>query len=76
MGLAVGVWVISVFVQAGLSINVEFSLFLGGSCQLTGLPIADCLYNSSSVPFWVIHSLNIFLWFILFSIIGSFIKRK
>lgn len=75
LGLAVGIWVITIFVQFALGINVKFGLFSGDSCQLTGFPIADCLYQSSKIPFWIIHIFNILFWFILIHFIGKFVKR-
>ena len=58
------VWVISALVQFFTLYKVKFSLFSDSSCQLTGFPIADCIYEApGQIPFWVIDFINIFFWF-------------
>lgn len=76
LGLSVFIWVISIFIQFFAGINVKYSLFSGDRCQLTGFPIADCLYSSSPIPFWAIHAVNISMWFLIISLLATFLKRR
>ena len=63
LGLSILVWLASTFIQAMLSYKVSFSLF-GSSCQITGFPIAKCLYDSDGqVPAKAIVLINILIWF-------------
>lgn len=76
LGLSVGVWVISIVVQAATLYKVTFSL-LGSSCQLTGFPIAECLRGEpGQLPFWVIHLLNITFWFWVIHLLWSWFEKR
>ena len=63
LGLSVLIWLISVFLQALLSLNTSFNLF-GSACTITGFPIATCIYErKGQVPASVIALTNIAFWF-------------
>lgn len=64
LGLSVGVWVVTNFVQLFSSSYwpAGFSL-LGGSCTVTGYPIALCLASYEKVKIFLIYLINITFWF-------------
>lgn len=78
LGLSIAIWFLSVFVQFFTFFKVKFTLFSSSSCQLTGFPIADCIYESpDQMPYWVIDLINIFFWFwIIHFFWGWFNKNK
>ena len=77
LGLSVLVWVISALAQFLTMYNVRFSLFSSSSCQITGFPIAKCIYQSSDqLPFWIIDLANIFFWFWVIHIFSGFLFRS
>lgn len=57
------IWFISVLIQGFTGFNAILSIF-GPSCQLTGFPIATCLFNGpGQFSGWMLSLLNIFFWF-------------
>ncbi len=64
LGLSIIVWVITNFMQLFNSNfwPVSFSL-LGGSCTVTGYPIALCLASYEKTKILLIYFLNITFWF-------------
>lgn len=76
LGISVLVWLVSVVVQGLTLFKVTFSI-LGSNCQLTGYPIAYCVQNDSVIPFWIVHVINVFIWFWLIHLFwGWFEKNK
>lgn len=61
--LSIIIWFISVLVQVFTGYNAKLSIF-GPSCQLTGFPIAKCIYDGQSqLSGWFVALLNLFFWF-------------
>lgn len=62
LGVSVGVWVVTVLIQA----YVTFSKYLGtfsSGCQVTGYPIDVCTLRGPDVPAILVILFNIFFWF-------------
>lgn len=76
--VSIVIWFISVLVQFFTLYKVKFSLFSGTSCQLTGFPWANCIYEApGQIPFWVIDFINILFWFWVIHLFwGWFQKSK
>lgn len=78
LGLSVGVWVVSMFMQAIFTLDdltTNFSL-LGSSCEVTGYPIALCLDKNKMGIVVLIYLINIGIWFwIIHFLWGLFSKR-
>ncbi|OGE32126.1 hypothetical protein A2631_03345 [Candidatus Daviesbacteria bacterium RIFCSPHIGHO2_01_FULL_44_29] len=70
------VWFVSIFVQAFTAYNAPLTL-LGSGCQLTGFPVALCIYTSDiGAPFWSIHILNVVIWFWVIHFFWGFFSKK
>lgn len=77
LGLSVVVWVISNFIQL-LNSNywpAGFSL-LGGSCTVTGYPIALCLPEYEKVKILAIYFLNVVFWFFVIHLFWNWFKKR
>mgnify|MGYP001577527548 CR=1 FL=1 len=44
LGMAIGVWVFSVFLQYILGVNIKYNFF-SGPCQITGFPLVSCYFS-------------------------------
>lgn len=78
LGLSILVWVITNFIQLFNSSDwpAGFSL-LGGSCTVTGYPIAACLPEYEKLKIIGIYLINIFFWFWVIHLFwGWFDKRR
>lgn len=76
LGISVGVWLVSVFIQFFTLYNVKFTLFSSNACQITGFPIAQCIYSSSDqLPFWLIDFANIFFWFWVIHLFWNWVDK-
>lgn len=76
LGLSFLLWLISVVIQVIFSYKTSFSLF-GSTCQLTGFPIARCVYESKDqLPSWFVVLVNIFLWFWVIHLFWNFVSKK
>lgn len=76
LGLSVVVWLVTIVIQGMTLYKVTFSL-LGSSCQLTGFPIADCISSGSgTIPFWVIHLINVLFWFFIIHLFWGWFSKK
>lgn len=76
LGLSVGVWVVSNFLQL---FNLGywptgFSL-LGGSCTVTGYPFATCLPDYQKPQILIFYILNIFFWFWVIHLLWGFFGK-
>lgn len=73
LGLSVGVWVITNFIQL---FNfgywpLSFSL-LGESCTVTGYPFAACLPDHQKFQILTLYLVNIFFWFWVVHLVWGF----
>lgn len=77
LGLSVGVWVITIPVQIFTGADIKYDLLSGNGCQLTGYPIAKCIYpNETSIPFWMWHALNVIVWFLVLNLLWRIFKKR
>lgn len=75
LGLSVGVWLITVLIQA----YVTFSKYLGtfsSGCQVTGYPIDVCALRGPDVPAILVIFINIFIWFWVIHLFMRFLRRS
>lgn len=66
LGLSILIWYVTVIIQGIVGINAPFGILgSGNTCNLTGFPIAQCIYssNSSSMLVWTINIINVIIWF-------------
>lgn len=76
LGVSILVWILTILIQFFTGYKARFSLF-GSGCELTGFPIADCVYNGKGeIPGWLVASFNIFFWFWIIHLFTSIIFQK
>lgn len=64
LGLSILIWLVSGVVQLLVQQDTTLALFsFGGSCEITGYPIALCISNNDDIKFLLISFANIMLWF-------------
>lgn len=79
LGLSIVIWYITVIIQGIVGFNAPFNLLASGSnCQLTGFPIAQCIYSSSNrISVWLVNLINIMVWFwVIHFLWGLFSKKR
>jgi len=78
LGLSVVVWLVSALIQFIIGFHIKYSLFGDSSCQITGFPIANCIYDSYGKHIsLIIQVVNILFWFIIINLfLGFFGKRQ
>lgn len=77
LGFAVGVWVITNFLQL-LNSNdwpLGFSL-LGGSCTVTGYPVALCLSAYEKIKIILVFLINISFWFLIIHLFWNWFEKR
>ncbi len=75
LSLSILIWLVSVFLQGIMFYKVRLNLFSASSCEITGFPIADCVYDNTKAG--LIQLVNIFFWFWGVHLFwGWFDKRK
>lgn len=77
LGMGVMVWIGSNFIQLfdKESWPGGFSL-LGGSCTVTGYPIALCLSHFEKMKILLIYSVNIIFWFLVIHLFWNWFHKK
>lgn len=73
LGVSIGGYLVGVLAQGLTLYNVSFSLS-GGSCEITGFPIARCFSDNSSAT--LVQLVNLLFWFWLIHLIFGFLKRN
>ncbi len=76
LGLSVGVWLMSVIIQAFIEAPKYISFFTQSKCSATGFPVTECIKN---IPEVLIYLINITFWFWVIHLLllwGWFEKRK
>lgn len=64
LGLSVLVWLLSGVIQLLVQQDTTFAFFsFGGSCEITGYPIALCISSNDNTKFLFISLVNIVFWF-------------
>lgn len=76
LGLSIGVWLVSGFIQA-LTNKGEFGSYVFGvSCELTGYPIALCVSSNDKIRFSLVVIANVMLWFWVLHFVWSFFQKR
>lgn len=76
LGISVGIWVISNFIQLfSSSWPAGFSL-LGSSCTVTGYPIALCLHQFEKAKIFLVYFINIVFWFWVIHIFWGWFEKR
>lgn len=77
LGVAVGVWVVSGIVQLIIQEDTVSGLFsFGGSCEITGYPIALCISSNNQMKFILISITNIILWFWVIHLFWNWFEKR
>lgn len=77
LGLSVGVWSVSGVVQLLVQQDNTFGFFsFGGSCEITGYPIALCISSNDNLRFILISLVNIALWFWLLHFAWNWFEKR
>ena len=75
LGLSVGIWLISGFIQAWIGFSDYFTVF--HTCSLTGYPISLCVSSNNQIMIASVSVINIFIWFWIIHLFwGWFEKSK
>lgn len=74
LGLSVGVWVASMVVQGAFFYKIKFSLFSGSSCEITGFPIANCIYDGKQAL--LIQLVNVLFWFFFIHLFWGWVDKR
>lgn len=61
LGISILIWVISIVIQGITLYKVKLNLFSGSICEITGFPLADCIYSTLMAS--IIQLANITFWF-------------
>lgn len=76
LGVSVGVWVVTNFVQLfSSSWPAGFSL-LGGACTVTGYPLAFCFSAQEKAKIIPIYFINILIWFWVLHFAWNFFDKR
>lgn len=74
LGLSVGMWLITVVIQAYAEAPKYVALLTQSKCSATGYPVPDCI---KGIPEIIIYLINITFWFWVIHLLwGWFEKRK
>lgn len=64
LGISMVIWLISGAIQLVVQQDMTFGFFsFGGSCEITGYPIALCVSSNNNIKFLLVSLINIILWF-------------
>ena len=73
LGLSIVVWLISVAIQGITLYKVKFSLFSGSACEITGYPIAQCIYDG--IQAGIIQLINVLFWFFVIHLFWGWMDK-
>lgn len=74
LGLSILIWIISLFIQGITLYKIKFSLFSASSCEITGFPIVNCIYDGSKAT--LIQLINIFIWFWVLHFVWKWFEKR
>ncbi len=60
LGLSVGIWIVTVIIQAFIEAPKYIAFFTQSKCSATGYPLVNCL---GGIPEIIIYLVNILFWF-------------
>ncbi len=76
LGLSVVVWLVSGIFQMIVQQDRTLGFFsFGGSCEITGYPIALCISSNDERKFYLVSLINITLWFWGIHLLGKWFKK-
>lgn len=75
LGISIGVWVITNFIQLFNSSGWTAGFLLSGSCTVTGYPIALCLAGYEKAKIFLVYFINITFWFWVIHLLGNWMKK-
>lgn len=74
LGLSILVWYGTVLIQGITGFRAPFNIpFSASICQVTGFPLATCLYGKSV---WVVNIINMFFWFWVIHLFWKWFKKR
>ncbi len=77
LGLSVVVWLVSGIVQLLIQKDTVSGFFsFGGSCEITGYPIALCISSHDQTKFILISITNIVLWFWVIHLFWNWFEKR
>lgn len=76
LGLSVGVWLVSGFVQVLINKGEFGSYVFGTGCELTGYPISLCISNNDRQKFILIVLANIMFWFWVIHLFWHWFEKR
>jgi len=74
LGLSVGIWLVSGFIQALIGFSDYFSIF--HKCSLAGYPIALCISSNSQAKIVLTSFVNIIFWFWVIHLFWSWFNKS
>ena len=76
LGLSILVWLVSGIIQLIVQQDKTFGFFsFGGSCEITGYPIALCISSKDDIKFILVSLVNIILWFWVIHLLGNWMNK-
>lgn len=77
LGLSISVWLISGIAQLMLQQDTTLGFFsFGGSCEITGYPIALCISSNDNGKFVFLALVNITFWFFLIHLFWKWFDKR
>lgn len=77
LGISVFVLLVSGILQLVFQQDKTFGFFsFGGSCEITGYPIALCLSSNNQVKIYVTYIINILFWFWLIDLLWNWFNKS
>lgn len=77
LGASVVVWLVSGIIQLVTQPDKISGFFsFGGSCEITGYPIALCVSSNDNVKFILIALVNIILWFWILHFLWKWFENR
>lgn len=77
LGVGVLLWLLSGVVQLLIQSDRTLGFFsFGGSCEITGYPIALCISSNDNTKFILISFVNITLWFWIIHLFWNWFEKR
>ncbi len=77
LGLSILIWLVSGIAQLILQQDRTLGFFsFGGSCVITGYPIALCISSNDQTKFILISVVNVMLWFWVLHFVWKWFDKR
>lgn len=77
LGLSVVIWLGSGILQLLIQQDQTFGFFsFGGSCEITGYPVALCISSNDNVKFILISLINMVFWFWVIHLFWNWFEKR